>query len=437
MNACAQRHSNPISNSVVAAVAAMLVILCCVLFTPVKSWAATPFVPGSASTTVRVVPAPTAKEKTAYDRALKAIMDYKNQPNPIVVDMSDLGLTSAQALHVGYLLHANGELFWVNTFNDASFGAKQFNIPVNYADGAITKMRKELDAAVAKAKTRIAPGMSQAMKVHVLHDYVIDVVDYGKSKKTAYDGLVKGQGDCFGFARTMDLLLRRCGFEVDMAFNNAGDHAWNLVKVGGNWYHVDPTWDNGYTGKKFSREYNWKHSRCHLYLLQSDKSIRFENAEERGGWWAHHKCTSNKYKGMRNNQNRENWEKYCNDYKLYTKGFKVKGLKFKACGTKKVKLVAVASSSKRKAKTLEIPAKIKRKKVKYKVVSIGAGAFAGTGAKTLKVTSTKFSAARVKDSLRGSRVKTIKLVGSAKKKKSAYVKYFKRANSGKSVKVKR
>ena len=415
----------------------MLIVLCCGLFMPAKAQAATPFVPGSASTTVRVAPMPTAKEKAAYDRALKAIMDYENQPNPIVIDVSDLGLTSAQALHVGYLLHANGELFWVNTFNDSSFGAKKFSIPVIYADDDITKMRKELDAAVAKAKKRIASGMSQAMKVHVLHDYVIDEVDYGKSKKTAYDGLVKGQGDCFGFARTMDLLLRRCGFDVDMAFNNAGDHAWNLVKVGGSWYHVDPTWDNGYTGKKFSREYNWKHSRCHLYLLQSDKSVRTENAEERGGWWAHHKCTSNKYKSMRNNLNSENWEKHCNDYKLYTKGFKVKGLKYKACGTKKVMLVSVASSSKRKAKTLEIPATIKRKKVKYKVVGISASAFASAGAITLKVASAKFSASRVKNSLLDSRVKTIKLVSSAKKKKAAYVKYFSPANSGKAVRVKR
>ncbi len=437
MNELTCRFSSWATRFAAVAAALVLVVSCLVCSAPEAACAATPFVPGSASTTVRVAPAPTAKEKTAYNRALKAIMDYENQPSRIVVDVSDLGLTSAQALHVGYLLHGNGELFWVNTFSDESFKAAKFSIPVSYSDEAITKMRKELDAAVAKAKLRIAPGMTQAMKVHVLHDYVIDMMDYGKSKKTAYDGLVKGQGDCFGFARSMDLLLRRCGFDVDMAFNNKGDHAWNLVKVGGKWYNVDPTWDNGYTGKKFSKEYNWKHSRCHLYLLQSDKSMMLENVSERGGWWSHHKCTSNKYKAMRNNLNTDNWETHCNDYKLYTKGFKSKGLKYVACGSKKVKLVGVASSSKRKAKTLAIPATVKRKGVKYKVVGIGESAFANAKAATLKVASAKFSAARVKNSLTGSRVKTIKLVDSARKKKGAYAKYFKSANSGKSVKVKR
>lgn len=417
--------------SIVIAFALMLAVSCFTALAPQEAYASSyiPFVSGSTSKAVRVASAVTAKEKTAYNRAYKACMDYANQPNPIVVDVSDLGLTEAQALHVGYLLHANGELFWMNTYNDSSFGNKQFSIPVYYDDATITSMRKQLDAAVAKAFKRLAPGMSAAMKVHVLHDYIIDRMDYESKNKTSYTGLVLGKGDCYGFARSMDLLLRRAGFTVDMAFRNDGLHAWNLVKVSGKWYHVDTTWDNGYTG-----DYYWKNSRCHLFLLQSDSVMK---QDSHSGWWAHYKCTSTKYAKMRLYNYKNRFEKHCNDYKLYTKGFKSKGLKYKACGSKKVKLASVSSKALLKKKTISIPATVTHKGVKYKVVGIAPNALANAKAKVLKISSAKFSKARVKNSLAESSVSTIKLVGSAKKKKLAYTKYFAQSNSGKKVKVKK
>ena len=80
-----------------------------------------------------------AKEKKAYNRALAACMDYKNQPNPIVVDMSDLKLTKKQALNVGEMLHGNGELFFINTYNDSSYNKKKFVLSCYYSDKRIDR----------------------------------------------------------------------------------------------------------------------------------------------------------------------------------------------------------------------------------------------------------------------------------------------------------
>ena len=387
------------------------------------------FIKGSTSKTVNVAPSVTAKEKKAYQRALKACMDYENQSNPIVVDVSSFGLTQAQALHVGYLLHSNGELFWINTFGSDEddkemFGTKTFRIPVYYDDATITRMRKKLDASANKALKRITSDMDAATKIHTLHDYLIDKMDYKASYKTSYDGLVRGGGDCFGFARTMDLLLRRAGFQTDMAYNYASTHSWNLVKVDGEWYHVDVTWDNGWSGK-----YYWKKTRCHFFLLQPDSQLA--GSEQRGGWWAHHKCNDATYveKAAVNGS----FKKECNNYKLYINGFTVDGLKYKACGSGKVKLAGVSSAAKKKAKSLAVPASVSYKNKRYSVAGIGASALAGSKAKTISIASSGFSASRVKNSLVGSNVSKVKLTGAAVKKKAAYKKYFAKGNCGKKV----
>ena len=265
-----------------------------------------------------------AKEKKAYKRAVAACMDYANRPNPIVVDMSDLKLTKKQAKNVWNMIHANGELFWINCYND-TYTKKTFKLPCRYDDAAIDSMRVEFEEAIGNAFKRVGPKMGAAKKVHMLHDYLIDRVDYGKKSKTAYTALVNGKGDCFGFTLAMDVLLRRAGFKVDVAFNNKLDHSWNLVKVKGKWYHVDVTWDNGFTGQNYGGRFNWSKKRCHLYLLQSDTSMNNSTIDpttgasirSHTGWTCHHKCKSSKYDFTRDYN--KGFYKHCKDYKKIKK----------------------------------------------------------------------------------------------------------------------
>ena len=71
----------------------------------------------------------------------------------------------------------------------------------------------------------------------------------------------------------------------------------------------------------------------------------------------------------------------------------------------------------------------------YRVTGIGAGAFKGTKAKTLYVATKYLAKSRVKDCLVGSKVKNVRLQGSAVAKKKAYRSYFGKANSGKAVRL--
>lgn len=311
------------------------------------------------------VTAVSAKERAAYKRAVAACMDYANQPNPIVVDMSDLGLTAKQAKAAWNMIHSNGELFWINCYGD-TYTKAAFTLPCYYDDAKIDKMRAQFERAIAKALKRIGPGMAAATKVHMLHDYVLDRVDYKARNKTAYTALVKRKGDCFGFTLAMDVLLRRVGFSVDVAFNNRLDHSWNLVKVAGKWYHVDATWDNGYCGQNYSGNFNWAHRRCHLYLLQSDKGMAKKTVDpatgmfikSHAGWTCHHKCASAKYDFSRDLN--AGFYRHCSDYKHIVRGFSKGGVKYRVVGVRKVRVASAARAA-------AIPATATYRGVRYRV----------------------------------------------------------------------
>lgn len=64
---------------------------------------------------------------------------------------------------------------------------------------------------------------------------------------TPYGVLVEGQGICLGYATTFQLLTELAGVEcitvVGARKENREDHAWNMVRLEGEWYCVDSTLD--------------------------------------------------------------------------------------------------------------------------------------------------------------------------------------------------
>lgn len=63
-----------------------------------------------------------------------------------------------------------------------------------------------------------------------------------------YGFLTGKKGICLGYASTFQLLMEMSGIECvtvhGMSHGNTEEHAWNLVKLEGDWYAVDVTWDD-------------------------------------------------------------------------------------------------------------------------------------------------------------------------------------------------
>ena len=91
--------------------------------------------------------------------------------------------------------------------------------------------------------------------LRIVHDYLVDAVEYdeeaGKNVYNIYGTLVNKKAVCEGYARSYKLILDELGIPCiiacGLAKNSSGQmesHAWNYVKIDGNWYAVDVTWDD-------------------------------------------------------------------------------------------------------------------------------------------------------------------------------------------------
>lgn len=117
----------------------------------------------------------------------------------------------------------------------------------------------ETEMAVKIVECIISSSMNDFQKVLEIHDWLIFNVDYDQtySKYSAQNAFVDRSCVCQGYAEAFELLAEAAGLEATfvagIATNSDGQtesHAWNQVKISGNWYNVDVTWDDPtYSGK--------------------------------------------------------------------------------------------------------------------------------------------------------------------------------------------
>lgn len=174
------------------------------------------------------------------------------------IDVSELGLTrddinngavrSIINSHPEFISLSGGYTYWTS-------GSSITKIAFTYLTNA-KEEQQELDAALQEVKSKIdTSGMSDEEIVLAYHEYLTSTVayayeDYFNGTIAAnhgydmYGALVKHSCVCQGYAETMFYLLREAGLSCAIASSENINHAWNIVKIRGNWYHIDATWDD-------------------------------------------------------------------------------------------------------------------------------------------------------------------------------------------------
>lgn len=381
----------------------------------------------------------TKAEQTAYNRSVKAINDYKNQPQAITVKVSDLHLSYKQICAVYDRVAWDGRYFWVNPFGKPAKTTKSITYNCIYTDAQITKMRTAFNAKMKSAMSWAPAGMASVERIHMLHDWLMKrggvwTKDGNIDHKLAYGAIVLGKGDCQSFTLAMNALLNQAGFTTDVAYIDTAsdDHAWTRVKLGGKWYNIDATWDNTYTRNYPSY---WSGGICHMYFMVNDYTMEHgspDNFNDFGhpGFVAANKNTSKSYATK---YLTKNWSKTNRKWMKVGSTFKFDGITYKVGKGHTVSVQRVKKS----AKSITLPATAAYRGHSYKVTGIKAGAFSGAKAKTLVLKTSKLTKAGVKGGLKYSKVKKVK-VNKASVSKSVYKKYkkyFKKKNSGKKVKL--
>ncbi len=101
----------------------------------------------------------------------------------------------------------------------------------------------------------IKKDMDERERAYAIYTWVEEEIRYsgvtmkGDFLRGAKVALAKRKGDCYAFCTALRALLMRAGFETEEVPGYQNYHFWVMVKVDGNWYHIDAT--TGWGGERF------------------------------------------------------------------------------------------------------------------------------------------------------------------------------------------
>ncbi len=175
------------------------------------------------------------------------------------VDVASYGINSNQAnvIMIRDFISDNPKAFHVSGVRYAVAGGKIVSFIISYKTdvNGYREQLAECDAVAERLTEGITPDMPEALKVLLVHDRLITHCHYSEDYDyengryadddyNAYGALVGGKAICQGYTLGLSYLLDYVGINSYTCASDALVHAWNIVIVDGEKYHVDVTWDD-------------------------------------------------------------------------------------------------------------------------------------------------------------------------------------------------
>lgn len=117
-----------------------------------------------------------------------------------------------------------------------------FNISVS--DNKYPSVDSIVKSAVAECNSKTDG--SEYAKALWLHDWLLDQLEYDKTLKwsSAESALTRKLGTCQAYESAYAKLLTAAGIENSETRDTDDGHTWNAMKLDGQWYQTDCTWDD-------------------------------------------------------------------------------------------------------------------------------------------------------------------------------------------------
>lgn len=186
----------------------------------------------------------TEDELEIYDMILKDLGSLKERvPLPVSSDIYGKVLDLIRLEQLSYTQVAGRGL-------DFNTNTQSFDVLYTYRFTAdeVSSMNIAAERAAKEIIANITPNMDDYDKLKYFHDYLVRNCETSTTDEyadTIYGTLVRKKALCEGYAKAFSYLCNLVGIEnVIVTGETYVAHMWNMVKLGGNWYHVDVTWDN-------------------------------------------------------------------------------------------------------------------------------------------------------------------------------------------------
>ena len=146
------------------------------------------------------------------------------------------------------------------------------------------------DEEVQNILAYVKPYMSDMEKALVVNDYFTSNYCYDKTYSIyTKEGLFWNKtGVCSAYAAAYQYIMKdMLGIPCITVTSYEMNHAWNMIKIDGEWYHVDVTWNDPTPDRPGRAK--------HTYFLNSD-SVISDAVHKHYGWTGGYSATGEKYR---------------------------------------------------------------------------------------------------------------------------------------------
>lgn len=209
-------------------------------------------------------------EKAVYDRFLEGLLDFRESIGEFGTDIRMERFEDIR----DFVMADHPEILWCNGayYTENTPGGTVLAVrPIYTCTKEEAEQRvRDVEEAVAPFLGSIGPELSDYQVALRVYENIIRLIDYDsialdKQKKkdvlsrlsepddlrSIYGVFVNKKAVCAGYAKATQYLLNTIG--LDCAYITSSTHAWNLIRLEGNFYHLDTTWgDASNTDKKQS-----------------------------------------------------------------------------------------------------------------------------------------------------------------------------------------
>ena len=214
------------------------------------------------------------KEQKLY----KQVYANVNQLSSTFIPVDEYNLDEVKKI-IECVFYDHPEFFWL----DNSYGYKytkdgkvvQLLINFNYTKDNIQYYKKQFDTSVNSIINEAKKYKTNFEKEKFVHDKLIKMTSYNKNEilsQSAYSVLINGQSVCAGYSRAFQYIMNKMNIRTYYITGiSKENHAWNIIKLDGEYYNVDLTWDdkNGVSYTYFNKndkDFSLTHRRTGLSL---------------------------------------------------------------------------------------------------------------------------------------------------------------------------
>ena len=166
------------------------------------------------------------------------------------------------------------------------YGSQIYSFKLRFTDTTdeFIARRDKLESAVNSVVSEIPTALSDEEKVLFVHDYLVYNCQYDHENYlagtipgdsySAYGALINGICVCAGYSQAFTIIMDKLGIDSEYLVSSAENHAWNLVNLDGEWYHLDTTFDDPvYTSPMDDRLGYVRHT----YFLLNDAEMKADD----------------------------------------------------------------------------------------------------------------------------------------------------------------